>query len=49
MTAKDVSAAFDLRCDVREAMLAFVRAEMPEAIVRNGGEVGFRRPQPAPP
>lgn len=35
MTAKDASTAFDLRCDVREAMLAFVRSEMPDAITRH--------------
>ena len=34
VTAKDASTAFDLRCDVREALLAFVRAEMPEALPR---------------
>ena len=34
MTAKDASTAFDLRCEVREAVLAFLRAEMPEALVR---------------
>lgn len=34
MTAKDASTAFDLRCDIREGMLAFLRCEMPEAIVR---------------
>lgn len=39
MTAKDSSTAFDLRCDVREAMLSFVRAEMPEALVRHRGEI----------
>ena len=27
--------AFDLRCDVREAMLTFLRTEMPEALVRS--------------
>ncbi|WP_227770277.1 mechanosensitive ion channel family protein [Sphingomonas sp. IC4-52] len=31
-TAKDASTAFDLRCDIREAMLAFIRDEMPEAL-----------------
>lgn len=41
MTAKDASLAFDLRCDVREAMLAYVRDEMPEAIVRYRGAVRF--------
>ncbi|MBV1691348.1 mechanosensitive ion channel family protein [Novosphingobium sp. G106] len=34
MTAKDASTAFDLRCDIRESMLDFVRREMPEALVR---------------
>jgi small-conductance mechanosensitive channel len=34
MTARDASTAFDLRCDVREALLAFIRAEMPEALLR---------------
>ncbi len=34
MTAKDAAVAFDLRCDVREAMLAFIRDEMPEAMPR---------------
>lgn len=34
MTAANADKTFDLRCDVREAMLAFVRAEMPEALPR---------------
>ncbi len=34
MTAKNASVAFDLRCDVREAMLAFIAQEMPEAMPR---------------
>jgi len=34
MTSKDASTAFDLRCDVREAMLRFIRDEMPEAMPR---------------
>jgi len=38
MTARDASTAFDLRCDVREGMLDFMRREMPEAIVRHRGE-----------
>ncbi|WP_185209161.1 mechanosensitive ion channel family protein [Sphingomonas sp. NBWT7] len=33
-TAKDAGTAFDLRCDLREAMLAFIRDEMPEALPR---------------
>jgi small-conductance mechanosensitive channel len=34
MTAKDASTAFDLRCEVREAVLAFLRDEMPDALLR---------------
>jgi small-conductance mechanosensitive channel len=34
-TAKDAPTAFDLRCDIREAMLAFIRDEMPEALPRH--------------
>ena len=45
MTAKDASLAFDLRCDVREAMLAYFRAEMPEAIVRYRGVIQFDQPR----
>jgi small-conductance mechanosensitive channel len=33
-TAKDAPTAFDLRCDIREAMLAYIRDEMPEALPR---------------
>lgn len=32
VSARDASKAFDLRCDVREAMIAFVQSEMPEAL-----------------
>ena len=32
VSAKDASAAFDLRCQIREGMLAFIREQMPEAI-----------------
>ena len=39
MTAKDASVAFDLRCDVREAMLQFIRDEMPWALVRRRQEI----------
>ena len=34
MTAKDAGTAFDLRCEVREAVLAFLRDEHPEALPR---------------
>lgn len=33
-TARDAATAFDLRCDLREAMLAYIRDEMPEALPR---------------
>lgn len=39
VTARDASQAFDLRCDVREGLLAFIAQEMPEALPR-------RRQQP---
>lgn len=42
MTAHDASKAFDLRCDVREALLAFIRSEMPEAITTYRGQVETR-------
>ncbi len=34
MTAKDASTAFDLRCEVRETVLAAIRADLPEALPR---------------
>lgn len=39
VTAKDSSTAFDLRCDIREAMLSYIRSEMPQAIVRHRAEL----------
>lgn len=42
MTAKDASTAFDLRCDIREALLQYIRKEMPGAIVRHRGAFEFR-------
>lgn len=48
MTAKDASTAFDLRCEVREAMLAYIRDTMPQAIVRRRGALSFDVPQPGP-
>jgi len=35
MTAKDSPTLFDLRCDIREALMAWMREAMPEAIVRS--------------
>ncbi|MDF7775717.1 mechanosensitive ion channel [Sphingomonas sp. AOB5] len=46
MTAKDASTAFDLRCEIREALLAFIRDTMPEAIVRRRGALSFEQPGP---
>ena len=33
-TARDAGTAFDLRCELREKLLAFIREEMPEALPR---------------
>lgn len=51
LSARNAGTAFDLRCDVREAMLDFLRNEMPEALVRSrqrleAGE-GFTKPSGA--
>jgi len=35
MTAKDSPTLFDLRCDIREALIQWIAETMPEAIVRN--------------
>src|SRR3546814_17011252 len=34
LSASNAGLAFDLRCDVREAVMNFLRAEMPEALPR---------------
>lgn len=34
LSARNAGIAFDLRCEVREAMLTFLRNDMPEALVR---------------
>jgi small-conductance mechanosensitive channel len=39
VSAKDATRQFDLRCDVREAMMAFIVKEMPEALVRQRGQI----------
>lgn len=46
VTASDATVAFDLRCEVREALLAFVRTEMPDAIVRRRADVSLGAPLP---
>jgi hypothetical protein len=40
VTAKDAAIAFDLRCELRESLLAFIRTEMPEALPRGRQELG---------
>ncbi len=39
VSAHNASQAFDLRCEVREAMLHFLRAEMPEALTRTRARI----------
>ena len=39
VSARDAALAFDLRCDVREAMMAFLAAEMPGALPRRRNEM----------
>ncbi|HEU0065759.1 MAG TPA: mechanosensitive ion channel domain-containing protein [Sphingomonas sp.] len=46
VTARDASVAFDLRCDVREAVLAFLRDDMPEALPRTRAIVEAATPPP---
>jgi len=47
VTAADASTAFDLRCDVREALLAYIAREMPEALPRRRQEIGGSAGGPA--
>lgn len=35
LSARNAGTAFDLRCEVREAMMYFLRTQMPEALVRS--------------
>jgi small-conductance mechanosensitive channel len=39
VSARDASLVFDLRCDVREAMMAFLRDEMPGALPRRRNQI----------
>jgi small-conductance mechanosensitive channel len=41
VSAPDAGKAFDLRCNVREAMTAFIATEMPDAIPRRREDVRF--------
>lgn len=48
LSARNAGMAFDLRCEVRESMLSFLRGEMPEALVRTRQSIetgqAFTRP-----
>lgn len=51
LSARNAGIAFDLRCEVREAMMHYLRTQMPQALVRSrhrleAGE-GFTRPSAA--
>jgi small-conductance mechanosensitive channel len=46
MTARDAGAVWDLRCEVREAVLQWLRAEMPEALPRRRLEMADFSPPP---
>ena len=39
VSAQNASQAFDLRCEIREAMLHFLRTEMPEALTRTRARI----------
>ncbi|CAN5164193.1 hypothetical protein BH10PSE12_BH10PSE12_24780 [soil metagenome] len=47
VSARNAAVAFDLRCEVREAVMSFLRTEMPEALPRGRQllerEEGFTR------
>ena len=42
MSARNASLAFDLRCEVREALVSWLQAEHPEALPRVRGELDLR-------
>ena len=49
MSARDAGTAFDLRCEVREKMIAWLQAEHPGALPRVRAEIETERPHgPAP-
>jgi hypothetical protein len=43
MSARNSSQAFDLRCDVREAMLEFIRNNYPEGLPKQRIEFSDRK------
>ncbi len=44
LSARNAGIAFDLRCEVREAMLKFLRDEMPQALVRGRQKLETEEP-----
>jgi hypothetical protein len=46
-TAGNSSKAWDLRCEVREKLLDFIRREMPEALLRYRDELTVEQPRRA--
>jgi small-conductance mechanosensitive channel len=48
VSAADAGLAFDLRCNVREAMLRFLTDEMPEALARRRMEIVGQEDAPRP-
>jgi small-conductance mechanosensitive channel len=48
VSARNSGEAWDLRCEVRERLLAFLQREYPEALPRQRAELADGWPQPAP-
>jgi hypothetical protein len=48
MSAADPGKLFDLRCAVREAMIAYLREACPNALLRERLEVAAAAPWPRP-
>jgi len=48
VSAADAGKAFDLRCDIREAMMAFIRSDMPHALPRRRVELQVSPPRRTP-
>jgi small-conductance mechanosensitive channel len=46
VSAASAGAAFDLRCEVREKLIAFLRDHHPEALPRERAAIAIRRPAP---
>jgi small-conductance mechanosensitive channel len=49
LSAADAGTLFDLRCEVREAVMRWLSEEMPEALPRRRGEIALEEQRPAPP